>query len=154
MGRYSTVIADVLARLAYQTVADQSPPRILAGFKYEPIPRVHLEGWTDLPGIAVFIPSAAGQFRPARLTQGTIKIMIAVAVKKDDGMTALFEAMEKVIDALQTKPDGTDAAAVLNGTMKHFDWSMSENFVVDLSITGQITINAEPRPGDLARNRN
>lgn len=140
MGQLSTPTADLIARMDYHTAASG---RILFGFFWKALPIREGESQSDFPNVRLFIPDMAGAFRPAKLATAEIEFKMIVAVAREKGLVELMKAVEKVVDALEIKTDGTTVAA-LAGTAKMFDWHTDGNFTVDGSLNAQLIISATP----------
>lgn len=158
MGRYSTPVADFLARLEYH--AADVPGRLLQGFKWDisskaglSTPTMSVRGELDLPHLRIYLPEISENYRPTRHTDGTLTINLMVATNRTLGVVAFLQAVEKVMDALQLTATDPPAAHALAGTLRHFDWKMQDNFILEVSIQGQVSISAHPRVGDVGNRR-
>jgi len=145
MGNYSRPVDEILARLTYHT-ADVSG-RILRGLRFIPTPIVRVDGLDDFPALALFIPKMRETYPTAR-AQGFMSWNFAVAVKREDGCASeLMQWVEKVLDALETKRDGSGLIDTnIGGTMKPFEASIVNAFALDLSVCAELTLSIEPRP--------
>lgn len=152
MPQFSTIVADIISRLTYHTVDAQVPARMLDGWKFEAVPVASVEGLKDLPALRLYLPDVKGDYRPARNEQSEMEFRMIVATKREDGLVAHFQAVEKVMDALNYTPAGvlTNAFA---GTAKPWSWKTSDNNIVDSSLNSQITIIIEPKVVELGKRR-
>jgi len=152
MGIYSTPVSDLIARLIYQTTSGQTPARLLDGWKFEAIPVASVEGLADLPAIRLYVPDISGTYRPTRLETGSISVRLIISTKRDDGLIALIEKVELVMDAISYDTAGLRSLA-LKGTLKPWSWNMGNNFVVDNSLNGQVSITLEPKVAEFGQRR-
>jgi hypothetical protein len=158
MGMYSTPIQDVIDRLTYHTLAAQIPARMLDGTKLESVPRSSVEGLADLPGVRLLIPTVESEYFPGGRTgqeQGTIKMLLVIGVKRDDGANALatlLKQVETVLDALNIDATGQFSPSI-KGTLKPFSWKIENTYPVDNSLNAQVSVSLEPRPVPLGQRR-
>lgn len=146
MGNLTRPIQEVIDRLQYQAgLAD--PERILHGAIIRDIPIVTIESLKDFPSVSVFIPSIRETYRPKDLALPSISIPIVVSTEREKGLLHLYEWVERVIDALEVKRDGSGHVDPnLVATSKPFAVSVGNNFALELSLNAQLTITIDPRP--------
>jgi hypothetical protein len=159
MGKYSTPLADLLARIEWH--AANIDGRILRGWHWDisskgglAIPVASVRGLADLPGLRIYLPEISETFRPARHTDGTITFGLLVATQRTKGVVEFARGIEKVIDALQLTPTDPPVQKALAGTMRHFDWKAGDHFILENSLNAQVTISAHPAVGDVGNHRN
>lgn len=151
MGMFSAPIEDLVARLTWQTADIDG--RILRGFRWVPIPIGEAEGLADLPGIRLFMPDFRENFRPRALLTGQIGIKLLVATSREKGIVEFTQSLEKVVDALQLKPDNSGESASLEGSAKPFEWLATDNFVTATSLNANVVLMIEPKPRGFAERR-
>jgi hypothetical protein len=158
MGKYSTPLADFVARLNWHTVEGETPARLLAGVKWEitdgkVVPTADVQGLKDLPGLRLYLPQLRESFRPARNLDGTITLNLLIATAREAGIVSWIQTVEKVMDALQYRAADPLATGALAGTLRHFDWSMTDNFIVGNSLNAQVSIVAHTAVREVANRR-
>jgi hypothetical protein len=156
-------MADFLARINFH--AQDVPGRILRGWHWDvsakakgadglAVPTMSIRGLADLPGLRIYLPDLSETFRPARHTDGTIKINILVATKRTNGVVTFIDGIQKVVDALQNSATDPWSAQAIDGTVKHFDWEAKDNFILENSLNSHLSISLHPRVGDVGNHRN
>lgn len=148
MGNYSRPIQEVLDRLAYHTA--DLPGRMLRGLRYVPTPVVEVTGLTDLPCVALYVPKLRENYVVRRVS-GQLSWSLIVAVRRQseqsNAVVTLMEWIEKVLDAIETRADGSEQVNTnIGGTTKPFEAAQVNAFALDLSINAEITLSIEPRP--------
>lgn len=148
MGKYSTPVQDFVQRLSFHA-APATPPRLLTGYRWElenglAVPTESTAGYSDMPAIRLYLPSIRDTFRPARFVDGTLEIKLHIAAARQEGIVNWIKRVETVMDALQYKPQAQRETAALAGTLRHFDWSMTDNFIAGNSLIAQIIVTAHP----------
>lgn len=158
MGKYSAPMADLLARIEYHGADIEG--RLLRGFHWDisskgglAIPTMSIRGETDLPHLRLYLPEISESFRPARHTDGILTLSLMIATQRTLGVVAFVQQVEKVMDALQLTATTPAVPKALTGTLRHFDWKLQDNFILETSIQGQVSISAHPRVGDVGNRR-
>jgi hypothetical protein len=142
MAQFSTTVSDLIARLTAQNATGN----ILAGWKLITIPMASVEGLADLPGVAVYVPAISGTYRPSGIDVGTMRLHLAVATNRLDGLAAHINGVEKVLDAISLDATTGQVQPALKGTRKPFAYSVQTPIVVDTSLTTQLIISVEAKP--------
>lgn len=150
MGLYSKIAKEIIDRLKFHTGAGQ----MLAGMKFREYPEVNVEGLTDFPNAMMFLPSVSESYHTNIIADGSIRFNVSVSVARTEGVPKLMEWVEKVLDALETKPvDGGAVDTNLNGTTQPFNAQIANSFALDLSLTAQVTITVSPKPMNRGKRR-
>lgn len=156
MGKYSTPLADFVARLTYHTTPGAA--RLLDGFRWElddgkAVPTESTQGYKDMPALRLYLPSVRENFRPRVNIDGTVDIRLHIASARQEGIVKWMESVEKVMDALQYKAETPLAIGALAGTLRHFDWSMTDNFIAGNSLIAQVIVTTHPNVRQVAGRR-
>lgn len=151
-------MVDFIGRIEYHAA---QPGRILAGWQWDisskgglSVPTSAIRGLAGLPGLRIYLPDMSETFRPARHTDGIIVIKLLVATAREGGVLEWTQGIEKVIDALQTRRDGTGERAAIAGTVRHFDWKTEDNFILENSLNSHLSISLHTAVGDVGNHRN
>jgi hypothetical protein len=151
MGNYAKPIKEVLDRLTYHCQEGQ----MLAGMVYYEKPEVKIDGLKDFPYVMVMIPTLKEASLGSSLAAGlktiadamlTVPLVVGVARDKKNSLVTLYEWCERVLDAIETRPDGSgtvDLNLTTTGSIKSA--TVDRNFALDLSLNAGITITVEPR---------
>jgi hypothetical protein len=141
MGTYSICVEKLVERLQSQLATG----KVLAGFKFDPFPSDQQDGASDLPRVRLFLPSITEQFKPRSFTRAVLVVKLIVSTNRVSGVQALVTAVEKVVDAVEMKADGT-IDPLLEGTLrKPFSWSQSNAFAESVSSNAELTFNLTPK---------
>lgn len=142
MGRYSTPIGSLIARLKYHATPHQTPARRLAGFKIIETPTTETEGEKDLPNVRVVIPDFNEHFVAARNLDGKIEIKILIGSARAKGLVVLMQVIERVLDAIQTDENGYVSG--LPGLARHFDCKVEGSTSGTTALTAPLTLFLTP----------
>jgi hypothetical protein len=141
MGRYSSIVAALTARLNAHRVEDG----LLAGFNYQETPVKDVEGQSDLPMIRQFIPSIGEKLHSNKIVDGSFDLNLTLSTDRADGLAAHLGKLERLMDAIETDPDDGLDDCLGKTTIKPITFSVKEPFMSELSITSQLTISAQPK---------
>lgn len=142
MGRYSTPIAGILARLNYQ--ADTNfEDRLLSGVKIIAAPVKETKGMIDVPCVMLFLPDFQENFAPARNIDGKMEIKIWVMAARDVELVGAYALAERVLDALQRDP-ASGLAAAIPGTARHCDGKLEGAYAKSKFFHLPITLYLQP----------
>ena len=144
MPSYSPIVTEIIARINYHKGASG---RLLYGVKFQPYPLEETEGLKDLPMIRLWIPDFNETFRPRTLAKAGMTMNVSVSVARKQGIAVLVQWVEKVMDALDIKADGSgDIDPMLNGTIRlPFSIHTIPGMVHSNSVTQQLTLQFVPR---------
>jgi hypothetical protein len=146
---FSPIMTEVMARLVFQ----KGPGRILDGFKVSTEPVTEIEGADGLPSVRPFIPEASEVWRPKRPTLAELKVNLMVSTETKNGMPALLEALEKVLDAIETRPQDGKKDLRLNGLLRYpFSYS-TQGQIGGVGSALQITLLMKPKAYPIRGNR-
>ena len=146
MGNYSAIITKIDERLTYHTTT-ATPARILDGFKYYNYPQESIDSEADLPVLRLFVPDFTEKFVPRAVAESSLRLKLTISTKRESGTPALIEAVEKVLDAIEVKHDGSGVVdALLAGTIAEpFSVSSENGFAESVSCVAQIVLTLIPR---------
>jgi hypothetical protein len=153
MGSYSPIVTEIVARLTYHKA---SAGRILYGVKsFAPYPLEETEGLKDLPAIRIWIPDFHEQFRARTIPKASISLNVSVSTARKDGVPNLVAWVEKTLDALDVKADGSgDIDPMMNSTLRiPFSITSTPGMVHTNSITQLLTLSLVPRKSPLRGKR-
>lgn len=151
MGHYTKITQEIIDRLNFHTGTGE----MLAGLKFREAPEVNIEGLTDFPNAVFFLPSLSESYHVNIIGDGNLRFNISLSVARKEGIPKLMEWVEKLLDALETKKDGSGLVDTnLNGSTKPFNAEIANSFALDVSLTAQITITVSPKPMNRGQRRN
>jgi hypothetical protein len=143
MGLYSKIAKEIIDRVKYHAGAGQ----MLAGLTFREYPEINIEGLKDFPNAMMFLPSVSESYHANIIADGNLRFNIAVSTLRSEGIPKLMEWVEKLLDAIETRRDGSGKVDTnLNGTTQPFTAQIANSFALDLSLTAQITITVSPKP--------
>lgn len=152
MGKISAPIERVIKRMEFHS---NHASRILGGFKWVPFPMTEADGQKDFPTVRLWIPQLSEDYRPSNLAIGTLRLGLHVATERKLGMAVHMEALEKVLDALETT--AADQATIdlgFNGTLrKPMSMAVGNVFALDISVNSEILLTLDLIPYERGRRR-
>jgi hypothetical protein len=82
------------------------------------------------------------------IADGVLKVPVIIAVKREQhhALALLYELAEKVMDAVETRRDGTGVVDLNLATLGRItSMAVGNNFALDLSLNAGITITVESK---------
>lgn len=127
------------------------PGRILDGLTFYDKPTVKVDGLTDFPFAMLALPGVNELLRVGArggyIGGGTMALNIGVRTARELGIPAWAVWVEKVMDAIETARDGSGRIDTnLGDTSRPFTATLANSFVLDLSLTAQLTVTVQPEP--------
>jgi hypothetical protein len=142
MGRYSTPIAGMIARLKYQ--ADKRfTDRLLSGATIIKAPIKETKGTVDMPCVMFFVPDFQENFAPAKNIDGKIEVKIWIMTARIHGLEDGLAVVERVLDSLQRDP-ATGLQVAIPGTARHFDCKLENAYAKSVFFHFPISIFLQP----------
>lgn len=155
MGKLSAPFSAIITRLAYHTLAGQTPTRILDGWNWDPIPVQEVAGAKSFPFLRMFAPTGIEIFIPRDMGKGNLSVDFAVLTDKTLGIPAHMQAIEKFTDALRMLPETPTRPdiSLARTTLMAFTWTLAANYALDISFFARITIALETQVYNLGSSR-
>lgn len=129
-------VQEIIDRLNYHV----GTGKLIAGYKWEPVPTKESEGKRDLPSLRMFPPSINEEMIDNCDGRSQIELPFTLSTKREDGIVAHIQAFSKVKNAIDTGTDDvvlTDLGLTANDPIQF----RSVNPAVDeLSITTEFTV--------------
>lgn len=145
MGKYSAVIEALSARIEGHI----GTGKILESFKYVQGPLLEVEGEKDYPKVRLWIPELSQFVHPRLIGEAGMTLKLTLATSLKAGLVEWCQAVEKVLDAIETDHTTGQLDLGLNGTLKKpMEPQVRDNFATPngLSLNAQITISVMPHP--------
>lgn len=140
MGRFSSVLAKLNDRIKRQTAEN----KILAGFTFVDTPTADIEEEKDYPIIRQFMPDLIETPHARFISDGTMVLRLTVSSDRSKGLVDHLEHVEKFLDALERNPEGEIDLTLGHVIAKPMQVVVKEGFVLENSLTSQITISVLP----------
>lgn len=142
MTPYSAILAVLIARLTFHS--QPLPGRILRAVKFEPVPTKEIDGVIDFPSIRIFPPDLTETFVHRAPLAATVQIRIQLATARTDGFEALLEFVEQVLDAIETKEDGTIETTLDHTLRMPLSLKTAGSFTKDLNFAMDLSLQLAP----------
>ena len=117
---------------------------LLAGYHFMRNPVSRVDGLSDLPMVSVQGFELVEDYGTAPTIWPSVRLAIALATRRDLGPDGFAEAVERVIDSIETNDDG-EFDGTLDGLLT--EWVTTELTDVgigDMSISGMVIVTAKP----------
>lgn len=142
MGKYSTPIKKFVERIAEHT----HPTKILAGYKWSPVPIEHVQGQCDLPMLCFLLPKISEKRKAVVITDGTLILRLGLSVERAHGPEKWMQQLETVLDALEydaATPAVKDLS--LGGALINpFSYEVRDAWETDTTVNFEIEITLRP----------
>lgn len=115
MGALSQPVSELLARLNYHAGA---PGRILEGWTVNEVAETRADGADDHPNVTLVSVTVTDEPRTQPASFSTLSVRLAVATAKGGGYVSHLQAVEKLLDAVETDTAGAPDYTVGLSTMR------------------------------------
>ena len=143
MGRISTGVTALVNRL----VAHAAEDMLLEGFRVFPAPTERALGYDDLPAVVCQdLRYDEAPTNPRAAVSGKVSVLVMVYVNRTVGLAGLLNAVERVLDAIETGADGVVDLTVGNSTINGLKAATPDSQVTGVGLHMAVSVELETVP--------
>lgn len=142
MGKLAAIVTEVQARLTAATATG----RPLFGYKLHTEPVDRIEGLTDLPAVAVVGFEVGEEYEGGPAVNGTVDVAVMVVVRKSLGAAAFAQALENVMDSIETSAAGNLDPALSGLSAQHIEFNARDMTMTPMSLAGVVVVSVARTP--------